>query len=325
MRDGTDGADAPSDDIWEYEEDEGPSGHPLIATIIGVVVILFSIQGYETPPGSGAEALGYMFGRTVGGAALIWTIAYFATVRHAGLGWKIGSFLIFLVVSSFATLMVMGQGNLAIRKDLSAFAEMKFGEGGNVTMPADAKDRGPVTQLFVEYLAGMTADSKAMEARLTALGFAKLSNPEALHADPKILSDCGKLAEGKIAVAESVASGKARIAGLGPKIDALDVPQQMRTGLHEGMAKANGAALLDRQHQLLDDMIGEQGVICTVLARRHWQPSGGQFLFTSRADLAAFQAHTARVAALSGEAQQLEATQLEQNRQSQQRLQAMLN
>jgi hypothetical protein len=323
MLDGNVGASAP-EDVWEDEDEDRPRGHPLIATIIGTVLILLSINGHEKPPTDAAETIGYLAGRAVGGALLIWVLAYFITIRRASMAWKIGSFVIFLLASSFAALAVMGQGYMALREDLRGLAGMRVSNDGDVTLSDDPQKRGPVMKLMADYLADMSAEGKAMETRLSALGFPMLADPEGLQRNPKLLSDCGKLAQGKAVVAESTQKGKARIAALGPQIDALDVPESLRSGLRAGIDKAGGPAVMDRQQQLLGTMIDEQGVICTILARRHWQASNGQFLFTSQADLNAFQTHGIRVATLAQEIQQLGAAQIEKGRESQQRLQQML-
>jgi hypothetical protein len=325
MQDGNVGAAAPEEAVWHYDEAEDrPRGHPLIATIIGTVLILLSINGQEKPPADAAETIGYLLGRAVGGALLIWVLAYFITIRRAGLGWKIGSFLIFLLASSIAALAVIGQSNIALREDLRGLANMKLLDNGEVALADDPGKRGPVMKLMSDYLADMSAEGKAMDARLDALGFSTLADPVALHRNPKILSDCGKLAQGKAIVAESARNGRARIAALGPQIDALDVPENMRSGLRAGLNQANATSLLGRQEALLTSLVDEQGAICTVLARRRWQPSKGQFLFTSQADLDAFQAHGARVDALVAQIQQFQAGQAAKGRQSQQQLREML-
>lgn len=319
MHDDTVGAAAP-DEVWEDEDYKGP-GHPLVATIICAILMFASVGAPQiAEAGQGAA---YAVGRALGGTLILWTIAYFITIKRASIGWKVGSFMILLLIGTLTTLYSMGQNNIAVRDDLRTLTQLQFKED-DVTLPPGSASRGPVSAMFVEYFNGMAADGRAMEARLSALGIERLANADALRRDPAILSDCGKIATGKAAVADSFASGKARIAGLGPKIDALAVPDQLRKGLREGLLKNNGAQLLDQQRALIDSMIDEQVGICKVLARRHWTPSNGNFMFTSNADLAAFQAHANRVTALHAEAQRLQRAQMEQGRQSQRTLEQIL-
>lgn len=322
MRDESMGAAAP-DDSWD-DEDDGPSGHPLIATIVGTVLILLSVRGGHEAPAGGTDLLAYMFGRVVGGAALIWALAYFITIRHAGIGWKVGSFLIFLLASAIAAFAAVGQDYRSVREDMRLISEIQFLENGDVEMPGDPAKRGPVARLVIDYLDGVNADARAMEAKLVATGVGKLADPDALKRDPAVLSDCGKIAEAKTTVAATLASGKARTAALGARIDTLDAPADVRDGLRQGILRAESNAALERQYKLLDDLIDSQRAICTVLARRHWQPSQGKFLFTSRADLEAFQMHSGHVVVLSGEAQQIRAEQLEQVRRAQRQMQSAL-
>lgn len=130
------------------------------------------------------QGAAYAVGRALGGTLILWTIAYFVTIRRASIGWEVGSFMILLLIGTLTTLYSMGQNNIAVRDDLRTLTLLQFKED-DVTLPPGSAARGPVSAMFVEYFNGMAADGRALEARLSALGIERLAMPTRCAATPR--------------------------------------------------------------------------------------------------------------------------------------------
>src|SRR5687768_14957729 len=82
-----------------YGPDEEDGGHPLIATVIGVIFLIIMTAGSsrETAgegPDSQAEMLGYFIGWAGMATAMVWGTAYAITIKKASTAWKTVSLIV---------------------------------------------------------------------------------------------------------------------------------------------------------------------------------------------------------------------------------------
>ena len=78
------------------------TGHPVIATVVAAfVALLGSLPGRGTSLATEglADRLGYIAGGAVFGV-ILWAIAYAITIRRASRRWKIGSFILLVLLGT---------------------------------------------------------------------------------------------------------------------------------------------------------------------------------------------------------------------------------
>ncbi|MDH7975299.1 hypothetical protein QH494_24195 [Sphingomonas sp. AR_OL41] len=288
-------------DEWAYELTRKDS-FPLAATIAGSVVILIAAiltSGQVRHHDLFAAPLG--IGTVI--ALAVWAIAFLITLRHAALGWKIGSFVAMLLVGLSAGLIVIGARINAIRDDLRAVAEVKVNPTFGVEEP-EGGARGPISKATFAYLKGVADASMKHRAAIRALGYDAMASPVALRQNPALLAHCDQRATVTPMIEAYYAGRRAAFERFRADIAAIDLDETFRKGMIAGNKEAGQRfdKLLERNAANEHGQVGELVAMCQVLARHHWVAQYGRIAFSSPADLRDFQTHARREQDLSDEA-----------------------
>jgi len=289
--------DDPVDDL---EGEPGKQGHPVIAIVVGLVLAVVAASG---PPHFRSESAAYNLGYVFGGALLATVIAWFWTVRHASLGWRIGASLAIFLMFVLSALSQLGAARQAETADVrAAHAQIdKMVASGEITDVAAGTT--PLGKMQAVAMNGVLRDQRAFNARAQQLGLAAVVSFEGLTHDSPILRNCAaltSLADDAHAVGASLPRHieEARAASEG-----LDLSDEQRDAFVRGALA--GAPKLQHQWNLNAGMVREAQQLCVILARGHWVRDGVQVNFTKPAELSEAQPHLARMKQLQAEAEQL--------------------
>jgi hypothetical protein len=291
-------------EAWAAEQDQ-PDGHPIIATIIGVVVIFIGVGGNPRPPAAGDLAA--LFGGVTGVALLVWGVAFAITIRHASTGWKIGSFAILWVLCLLATsLSIRRAGVEAFRHDVAALTEVKITTDGKLVLP---KDGGPgsFSHISMTYLKAMSDESAARDKALIALGFDRIADVRAIVREPALLRDCDRFSRARPIIDGASARMQGHSDKLMRDLDASDIPASIKVEMLRGIEAEMAGRTIAESNTLSRELLEEGGALCSVLARRHWRAQGRSFAFTNTTDLNSYNAHIVRWNDLSGRARRIQA------------------
>lgn len=299
----------------EAKEEDG--GHPIVATIAGVLfLLLIASQGRGAPFGGGAESqaanMGYLFGSVATGAAIVWGIAYAITIRRASRAWKIASLIIIAIASLLSTAIRMGGRDAALASEAmdvtnQVQAMVESGKG-----PADVKFKagsGPMSRMMAAMLNPQLADGAAFEKEMQAAGLVQVVSFEGLTRNSPVLDRCDGL--------DSLAARAGYYRSRWPRhmaaafavgqdaVRAGEMSSEAMRGFEEGVRKSSPNT--DRQWELSQLSATEAAAICRVLARRNWDKPGNVVLFRNNADLAEFNRHGARIDSYAAESEQIRA------------------
>jgi hypothetical protein len=279
----------------ENWNEEGPYGHPIIATLAGAALLLIAaLLGPRFAAPLPLPAL------LIGGAAaglVLWVIGFIATTRHAGLVWKLGSLVLLIGAGVGAGLIAHGQFQTTSRADASSFAEIDLAPDGSVKLPAGIAGRGPVSALYADAVQADIAASRAFTDALAKFGAASLSSPYLLQQNPHPIEDCAALDEVRaLAVAQS-SKRLARRAAMAQAIGSASLPIRAKQGITQIVGDPKSDPLLANQQAALDATAG----LCALLAHKTWFNANAYFDFRNGADMAAFKAIGERRRALAAE------------------------
>ncbi|MEA3016332.1 MAG: hypothetical protein QOI38_1054 [Sphingomonadales bacterium] len=298
--------------------EEPPGGHPVLATLIGGVVLLFVAAGSsmrpdpaEFGPNGGAYLAGRLAGAALAGALIVWGIAYLVTIRRASRAAKIGSFAALLFVSLLATVIRHGGRVEALREDARTTAvQMKdvIARGEQLEAPLTAGS-GPMSQMQTAVINAALADQQAFDREAQATGVYRILDLTTLRRDDPALRDCGRI-DG-LAVRARSQSGRypsyldaARAAAAphiqrgtlsGAELDSYIAGAEHNVGNYR------------RLWSMTADWASEAGALCDLLGTRRWVRNGAEIAFASDADAAAANGHLSRINALAAEQQRLQA------------------
>lgn len=285
----------------EHWNEEGPRGHPLIATLAGgALLLLAALLGPRFASPLPLPAL------LVGGAAagvVLWLIGLVATTRHAGLVWKLGSLVVLIGAGLGAALIAHGQFQIRSRADASSFAEIELAPDGSVMLPAGIAGRGQVSALYAEAVQADAAEARAFNDALAKFGAASLNSPYLLQQNPKPIQDCAAIENVRaLAVAQS-AKKLERRAALRRAIGSASLPVSAKQGIAQIVGDAKTDPMLANRQAMLD----ATAELCKLLARKSWVNANAYFGFASGADGAAFKAIQARRQTLAADADAIDA------------------
>ena len=277
-------------DEWAYELTRKDS-FPLVATIVGavailVVAILINTQLPHRNFYSTAMGVGVLV------ALAVWGIAFVVTLRHAVIWWKIGSFFVLLVTGLIAGIIGIGAAMSAMQDDMRALSEVTTSPEGELVLPPGGS-RGPISKLSFAYFTELSADARAHVAAINALGYKDLAHPQSLLANHDLLSHCDKSKSFGSVIEAYYGRREAAVAKYRNDLLRLDIDENLRKGMLVGMdeVRREHGDMLQRAAANEHAQIGELGMACAVLARRHWREQNGQFGFSNMADLAEFRQH----------------------------------
>ncbi|AQR74710.1 hypothetical protein [Sphingomonas sp. LM7] len=289
------------DDIEEAGR-QTPYDHPVIATLAGAAILV--LGALLAPRFVPQQPLGTLIGAGLGLALLLWAIGFVATTRYSTLPWKLGSLALLLVAGAVAATIAHGQYETLSRADASSFAEVEFGPGSNVKLPAGAPARGPLSKRFAE---GVAADAQAQRDFGTAfgrLGVANLTSPYLLEQDPKALSQCDAV-KAMATLAQSQAAARVqRNEAMADALAKANLPAKAKEGigLMAGPPAGTGDPRLDNQLA----MVAATSDLCALLAKRGWFNNGGYFGFRNGADETRFRALSKARMELTGQVEAIE-------------------
>ncbi|MDG2533409.1 hypothetical protein P6144_07120 [Sphingomonas sp. HITSZ_GF] len=285
----------------EHWEEEGPYGHPLIATLAGgALLVLAALIGPRIAAPLPLPAL------LIGGAAaglVLWLIGFVATTRHASLVWKLGSLVLLIGAGAGAALIAHGQFQTRSRADASSFAEIELTADGSVILPQGIAGRGPVSALYAEAVQAEAAEKRAFADALTRFGAASLNSPYLLQQNPRPIQDCAAIDDVRALAVSQSAKRLERRAALARAVGSASLPVAAKQGITQIVGDAKADPVLTNQQALLD----ATAQLCTLLARKTWVNANAYFGFPNGADMAAFKAINARRQALSGDADAIDA------------------
>ena len=292
------------------DDPDGSGGHPLIATLIGSLLLLLSASGPVAPSshaGTPAYALAQVTGAVIAGVAIVWGVAFAITIRKASPAWKVGSFVAIALVSAIVGLSRAGQAGEQARSaamsDARDIAGMVERVDDNLTDVDAGEGKGPVYRMAAASVNSMLADRRAFGAKATAAGLDEVMDPTRLKKTSPVLGHCDRLAE--LAGEARTYGGRhsdhlARARSVGMEAVARDeVPQSAVDAFVEGAQSS--APKFKRQWALNAELVEEAAGACRVLARKRWERAEGRFQFVNAGDLAAFNAHVDRIQAINRE------------------------
>jgi hypothetical protein len=304
-----------------YDPDERAGVvHPAIGLIGALIaaVILGSVgSGSGMLPADPAERIGYF----VGGVAVVtlvpWLALFFLSLRHRPPLWWVASFFAILLVAGLTVLARIGMQAQADNEDMiaaaEAFAKVQGADGEAVEL---GEPKGPLSEIVIDVGKKLIADQQGYAAAMDRAGLKDVANPQVLARDTSGLKDCGRF-DRLIPTSKQYFVGiEARAAEIRARIDSsaalAPVKAQFLERFDLGVTRNRPA---NRKVAELDQSIlGELGVVCSVLAKRHWQVRGNTFLFTNDTDLSDYQRHIEQVQSMAREQQDLQRRVLDASR-----------
>lgn len=280
---------------------EGPYDHPVIATLIGVAMLV--IGALILPRLLPQQPLATLLGGGAVLALVLWAIGYAATTRHSAMQWKLGSLAVLVIAGVGAAAIAHSQYETIARADASSFAEIEFGPTGAPQVPAGALSRGPLSRLFAQNAAADAQAQRDYDAAFGKLGVANLNSPYLLERAPEILADCGAVdGVGKLAQSQAAAHAE-RSAAIARALEAANLPARAKQGIATmaGASRSEDPLLANRTA-----MVDATGALCRLLAKRGWFNNGGYFGFHSAGDEARFRDLSKRRMAIAGETARIE-------------------
>jgi len=279
-----------------------PYDHPVLATLAGIAVLV--LGALLLPRLMPQQPLGSLLAAGAGLGLVLWGIGFAVTTRYSTLAWKLGSAIVLVAAGLGSALIAHSQYETIARADASSFAEVEFGPGGAVQLPAGVASRGPLSKLFAD---GVTADAQAQRDFGTAfgkLGVGSLTSPYLLQQDPKALGQCAAIAALRSQVEAQATARVRRGKAMDDALSTANLPARAKQGIAIMAHAEDGAEDPLRANQLA--MIDETSALCQLLAKRGWFNNGGYFGFRSGADEARFRALSTRRIALAGEAERID-------------------
>lgn len=253
-------------------------------------------------PGTLAGLVGYSTGQML----LVYIVLYFTALRRRGAAWKVGAFVLLLLIAVVLNFGRVGLEVERFRNDLS-------GLRGDLSAVIDGRDVKPggapadsMAGITRNLLVQLQADQKQADAEAEAAGAAALLSPAALKQRPDVLKDCGRLDTLASHVPAQLERWRGRMAAARDAISKMNAPEALRTEVLSGFDASSTWERPDveRRFELSGLAYKELAGLCRVLARRHWQGTE-QFMFTSDRDLAEYDAIVTRYNGYFGEQQAL--------------------
>lgn len=286
-------------EVETLEDANRHNSHPLVATIIGsIVILLITAGGSASAAKSGPEAIGYALGSGVFALLIVGGAAWFITLRHASDGWKVGSLITLFLVGLLGGLASVGTANMQRRADARELAgqmqhALDTAEGAR---PEIREGSGPLAKMAAAMLRDINADSAVFEDEAQSAGLSQIITLEGLTKASPVLGDCGGL--------DRMADHARRFGSRGPEIlnhaRAVGEAEVQKGSIEqrdvdEFLAGASENHGLAQQWGYLAEISSEAGSVCRLLATRKWALSGGRILFLSNADARAANLHLDRI------------------------------
>lgn len=280
-------SDAAPGAIEEFPDvEEAPDGQPLVAVFFAVAVIIAGTIFTPVPPLEGAFARIVAIGVGTIAAALLWGIAWFVTIRHSSLGWKLGSFALIWLAGVVTLDRCIDRAYWAMKNDVEAFNQIKLDPNGRPALPEKADKVGPISKMLVDFFKATAVDMDKTEGQIGNLDLEILNDAYRTEQDPSVVQNCERADKGKPLVRDFAKRQTKRAADLKAQAEAMWLPEADKAALLKTVARHNGATRLTELAEIQAKMFDEWRIRCTILQRRNWKAWGSMFQFTSQPDLA---------------------------------------
>lgn len=284
-------------------------GRPLIATVIACLVALIGGAG-SAGWGVTGESFSFKMGYLVGGVAvttvILWLIAWVLTIRKASPRWWVGSFVSIALASCVAGLAQLGAPVADFERQSAesrAMLEKALSEGEKFRGVAIKSDSGPLVRMGAVILNGSAEDWAAFDAEAKKAGVKDFSL-DTVKKGAAVLGRCEQMAE----------VGRRSLTYYAPRMDKRiqeaerigrqaekegSLPPGATNGFLSGVREKRPST--QRRWELGAEFAESSARLCRILRDRQWSRSDGQFVFTNRADAAAFNREIERANALAAE------------------------
>jgi hypothetical protein len=276
-------------DEWEAAIEQS-DGRPWIAMLAGTgAILLIAIVAINLSPvdisthSAGALAVATIL------AALVWSSAWFLTLRHATIGWKVG---VAAVLWGIALLIVAGAiafDTIALRMDAGNVRRIRIDETGEPRLP-QGMAAGPITRTMFDFLRDMTSERHQREAMFQVMGMDRLHDAYMVSNTPAMLKDCARFVRVEPKIDQSDRRVTAAIARVHTRLGEIIKDEATRRELIEAFDKGPNSDLANsrRSSELQRRQLEIGGRLCTFLATHRWKAVGGQFMFYNQGDVGTF-------------------------------------
>jgi hypothetical protein len=280
MSDATPGA------VEEFPDvEEAPDGQPLVAVFFAVAAIIAGTIFMPVPPLEGAFARIVAVGVGTVAAAILWGVAWFATIRHSSLGWKLGSFALIWLAGVVTLDRCIDRSYRAMKNEMGAVSDIKLDPEGRPALPEKTGNLGPITSMLSGFFKATNDDMIKTESQIGGLNLEILNDAYRTQADPSVVENCERADKGKPLVRDFAKRQTSRAAELKAKAEAMWLPEADKAALIKTVVRHGGATRLAELAEIQAKMFDEWRVRCTILQRGNWKAWGSMFQFTSPADL----------------------------------------
>lgn len=182
--------------------------------------------------------------------------------------------------------------------DASSFAELEANPNGTPMLPRNPV-RGPVSTSYVEVVRANEREAMEYASQMSQLNLGTLNSPYLLAQSPVLLRDCSAIPKLAAVSASLDSRRQARSNILLGKIEAAELPSEIRTGI--GAIAAADRFVIEEWGPQEQTMLSATHALCTLLAKRSWSNDRGYFGFRNAADRTSFDAINARRRAVESE------------------------
>jgi hypothetical protein len=303
-------------DQWIAEAAQPSPGKPWLALIIGVLAVLFiaAVMGGPVEATDQAEIIVDLLANATTPALVVWLACFLISFRHARIWWSIGGAVLFLAVSGIITLASVGvhqavseEGFRAdgLRADQNIDQWVRNTPEGQV--PADyPTDRGgPVERFRAAFANDHFQEMRRFDEAARATGVRTMLGDGRITHNSAFLGACSQMAaleQTARANQGGVARHGAAARAVGERLVASgELTQRHFNELTDGLNR-HDQTTHDRIWAIQADIMRHAAAGCRTLARRRWEMGANRdVLFTSDADLAAFNGDLTRLQTLNNE------------------------
>lgn len=311
--------DDDGDGLEEWERDlTRPDGFPLVATLAGSgAIILIAILVFNVVTFDVTGHIAAVLGGAMLVAALVFAGTWFLTLRHATLGWNVLAGGAMAGVALMSVVVVLAIDAAGTQADARTVRLIRINGQGEPVLPPGVKG-GPITAATMDFIRQAMTERHSREAVARDLGLDRLANASAVVREPDLLRDCGRFARSAPKIDEMDQAFMARTQAFRTRLGGIVKDPGMRDSFLKGFDDSLGSGVADMRdaNRVTHSLFDQAGPLCTLLAARHWKPMGSMFMFTSPADLAAFNRRIATWNGLIGEAQTIATRQEARMRES---------
>ena len=279
------------DGLEDWERDlTRPDGFPLVAMVLGsVIIILVAMAALSYLPIDVVGHVAGALGVAMLVAAVVFGAAFLLTLRHATLGWKVVAGGVFASVALMCVVVELAIDAAGTQADARAVRLIRINGYGQPELPTGVKG-GPITAASMDFMREAIAERHRREDFSRGLGLDRLANASAILREPGLVRDCGRFDRSAPKIDDMDRAFLDKAQAFRTRLSGIVKDARMRDALLKGFDESMGssAATLRETNQLTHRLFDQAGPLCTLLSARRWKPMANMFMFSSQADLAAF-------------------------------------